>query len=69
MSKLGNIVSGHLKELSERNQELFELRYEICKACPNFTTIAIGEVCGVCGCRLRAKLRIERERCPIGEWS
>ena len=68
MSKLGNIVSGHLNELAGGNQELFELRYAICKVCPHIDKIAIGEVCGVCGCRLQAKLRVEREKCPVGEW-
>lgn len=67
-SKLGNIITGHMNELTGQNEELFQLRYAICKVCPNFETQAIGEVCGMCGCRLQAKLRVERERCPLGEW-
>jgi len=68
MSKLGNIIDGHFKELTGQNKELFELRYEICKVCPNREQSHVGEVCGLCGCRLEAKLRVERERCPAGEW-
>jgi len=68
MSKINNIVDGHINEALGENQELFELRYAICKQCPHFQDKWIGETCGMCGCRLQAKLRVKRERCPISEW-
>lgn len=40
-----------------------ERRLTICKDCPN----RIGEICGLCGCFLPAKV-VSSSDCPIGKW-
>ena len=62
------IITGHLNELTGDNQELHDTRYKICEGCPKLKSKRIGKLCGVCGCRLQAKLRVEREVCPLDKW-
>lgn len=28
----------------------------------------IGEVCGLCGCPLKSKLRVKNEKCELDKW-
>ena len=39
-------------------------RLEICRTCPHKK----GMICGKCGCIIKAKTRLGREKCPIGKW-
>lgn len=43
--------------------EVFERRLAICEACDQFKPRTMA--CKVCGCRLRAKLRMPSEQCPL----
>tara|TARA_Y100000817_G_scaffold293553_1_gene266624 strand:+ start:4023 stop:4382 length:360 start_codon:yes stop_codon:yes gene_type:complete len=43
-----------------------EKRLEICNQCPKF--IKEQGRCSLCGCFLKAKVRIVSETCPIGKW-
>lgn len=47
-------------------EELFNERMEICRACPFF--IQDQERCGKCGCFLKVKAKWESSHCPIGNW-
>src|SRR4051794_34793847 len=40
-------------------------RLAICRPCPERR----GALCGVCGCVLAIKVRMNFESCPIGKWS
>lgn len=42
---LKEILKGHLKEMTNDNQELFEERMKICKECPLFKLTKTGPVC------------------------
>lgn len=71
MSKLNlpRIISGQVKRLTGANQELFEQRYSICLQCPNRKIRkGYGYYCGLCGCQLEAKLRVEQDICPDERW-
>lgn len=45
MSKLGNIIEGHLNELLGKGIELSTARLMICQACPIHTDSHIGIIC------------------------
>lgn len=70
------ILEGHWKEFLGLDEELAEKRYQICKDCPERKEIGhnspiefIGDVCGICYCRLNAKLRLPYEKCPLDKWN
>lgn len=63
------ILKGHLNEFLGVNEELYEQRIKICKKCPQIKeNTPIGDLCGVCGCRLKAKLTLPYEQCPENRW-
>jgi len=43
---------------------LAHTRLEICKTCPEWT----GVRCKICGCFTKLKVRLEKEKCPLGKW-
>lgn len=45
ISKLKGIVKGHVNELTNGNQDLYEYRMAICKECPLFKMGKLGPVC------------------------
>lgn len=42
---IGDIVVGHFNEITNRENELYETRIEICKKCPLFTDGSLGYIC------------------------
>lgn len=46
--------------------DIVEYRLGICKSC-NFYFSPTGQ-CKKCGCFLSAKIRLARQRCPVGKW-
>ena len=40
-------------------------RAQLCDACEHKTFFAI---CGLCGCIIKAKIRLENQTCPAGKW-
>lgn len=63
-----NIIKGNLKNLKDENRDLYEARYEFCKVCSEKEDTPIGEVCGICGCPLKTKLRLEEETCELDKF-
>jgi hypothetical protein len=63
-----NIIEGHVNELIGINQDLFNERIVICNDCEYKGKKPYGKICQLCGCRLEAKLRVDKERCPIEKW-
>jgi hypothetical protein len=51
-------------------EEVFNVRLEICKKCPQWDSQALGGGgrCKLCGCATQAKLRLATESCPINLW-
>ena len=64
-----NIIKGNFNRLFNRKESLFEYRYRMCRHCFHKETIeSLGEVCGICGCPLQSKLRVEDEKCDLEKW-
>lgn len=42
---LKEILKGHIKEMTNDNQELFEKRMAVCKQCPLFKMSKAGPIC------------------------
>ncbi len=43
---LGAIVEGHIKEITKQNQNLSDIRMNICRECPLFKVIPVaGPIC------------------------
>ena len=44
-------------------------RWALCGDCPHAVKVAgIVQTCGLCGCILRAKIRLAGEQCPADKW-
>lgn len=48
------------------DNDMFESRISICKACPEL--IKLTRQCKKCGCFMNLKTKIEKASCPIGKW-
>lgn len=66
--KIKNIIKGWWRKILNRNQSLAEYRLNICKQCPYKENILGQDVCGLCGCVLDAKVRVEDEICYNNNW-
>lgn len=72
MSKFDEIVNGYknlvkskLGLSSEKDEEIFKARREICNECPKVTPM---DRCSMCGCPLAAKTRSLITNCPDSKW-
>lgn len=45
-----NIVKGHINELLNKQQDLYEQRMKICKECPLITKTTVGPICDTRKC-------------------
>lgn len=45
---------------------LFQHRYSICQACPEF--IKLTTQCKKCGCFMKVKSKMKLAVCPLGKW-
>ena len=54
------------KNLGRVNENVYNERMEICKACPNY--ISLTHQCTKCGCIMDAKTKLPNAVCPIGKW-
>lgn len=63
-----NIFKGNWFRLKNANYYLYITRYKKCKFCKELEDTPIGEVCGICGCPLKSKLRVSEETCEINRW-
>ena len=48
------------------NDDLYEQRMKICRACAFFDAEQVR--CRKCGCKLKGKARFEAAKCPIQKW-
>ena len=55
---------GYIMNDENENITLIEKRGQICDSCPKKSFI----VCSECGCVIWAKIRLEKEKCPLGKW-
>ena len=74
----GEMASNLLKSLKKAGKSFFkgeklaassaiaEKRITICNECPKFMKDSAR--CSLCGCFLKAKIKIASETCPIGKW-
>lgn len=58
------IARAFIKLLKDENSELAKKRLAICKDCED----RCGAICCNCGCYLKAKVRDEKEECPLKKW-
>lgn len=68
MKKLINIIKGWYYKVFQREQFLADTRLPICKACEHKKESKLGSTCGICGCILDAKTRVEDEYCELHKW-
>jgi hypothetical protein len=40
----------------------------ICKKCEHIENTKLGDICGLCGCILESKTRVEDEHCELNKW-
>jgi hypothetical protein len=50
------------------DEENYEYRIGICRACPELKQPLKMDVCGKCGCFMVVKARLKNSECPIGKW-
>lgn len=63
------IIKGNINRLLRRRTGLYSKRYFECSKCEHREDYpVVGEICGLCGCPLESKLRVEDEHCEIDKW-
>lgn len=50
INNVSDIVKGHYNEITNKENELYETRIEICKQCPLCTNSSIGYICNSSKC-------------------
>ena len=63
-----NILKGNYYRLFNKEEDLYNQRYLICQDCKDKIDSPIGEICGHCGCPLKAKLRVKEETCFMNKF-
>ena len=63
------IIKGNYYRLKNKNLILYLSRYQKCKRCKELENTLIGQVCGICGCPLKSKLRVKEETCKLNKWN
>lgn len=66
--KIRNIIVGWYNRIFDRNTTLYNKRMEVCKGCTEKVKIGNEDVCGICYCPLKSKLRVKEEVCAQGRW-
>jgi hypothetical protein len=54
--------------IDKSTKELYSTRINICKKCPYMVESNDNMKCKECGCFLRFKARLNKEKCPLGKW-
>ena len=54
-----------LKKENYTEEEVWDARYEICKACTHFNAL---KQCDLCHCFMIAKVRLKEAYCPLMKW-
>lgn len=71
MDKFTDIVKawGSMINSTPEEEELAAKRYDICRKCPERVNKIGVELCGACGCPLKAKVYSSKKKsCPLGKW-
>lgn len=73
MNKITEIVGAWASLFNPTPEEIAraEMRYEICTNCDSFKTAIDVELCGECGCVIKAKVfskKTETSPCPLNKW-
>ena len=69
VKQITHIIKGWYYKIFNKNQKLAKKRIAICMECSNKEHIdIIGDICGICGCVLEAKARVEDEYCELNKW-
>ena len=66
--KFTHILIGNFKRFLGFKPTYYSVRYGICKACLNREDSPVGEICGLCGCPLKSKLRVKDEKCEMNKF-
>lgn len=62
------IYSVYLRTLHKK-QYLANKRLDICNKCEQKqNNILVGDYCGICGCILENKIRLDNEQCDMKKW-
>lgn len=62
------ILKGTWYRLKNKNHILYAKRYRHCRFCSEKIDSPVGELCDLCGCPLKSKLRIKEETCELNRW-
>lgn len=64
-----NIIIGIYNGIFHKEESLYSKRYTKCAICKYKETVSpVGEICSICGCILKNKLRVPEENCELGKW-
>lgn len=67
--KIPNIIVGTWNNIFDKNKELYNTRFKICKDCEHLDTLSNKiHICDQCGCVMESKTRVLDEKCVIGKW-
>lgn len=66
--KIKHIILGWWYRITGSNYDLYKSRMETCRSCEYRKLLFGDEICSVCGCFLKAKTRVENEKCLKGKW-
>ena len=50
INSVSDIVAGHFNEITNRENELYETRIEVCKKCPLYSESKLGPICDSSKC-------------------
>lgn len=64
-----SVIKGNWMRLTGGNTRLYHIRRRSCMSCTERESVkGVGEICGICGCPLKSKLRVEDEKCGLNKW-
>jgi len=59
-----HVIQAHTLPVADSPEQ--ERRWDICRGCANF--VADTQRCRICGCRLKAKIKLDTDHCPDAKW-
>lgn len=68
INKIENIAKGTYYNITNKHQDLADIRLAICNECENKVPSKFGDICDLCGCILESKSRVEDEHCEMNKW-
>lgn len=68
IKKMWNIIKGTYYNIFNKKQILADKRLNVCNKCEHKTPTFLGDACGLCGCILDSKTRVQDEQCELEKW-